>query len=109
MHWFYLLQHWLAYETGSENTAGAPPNYNFWSGFGSDLGEATLIAAVLGTFKKHNCHTRWCWRIGHHAFKDPLTGVEYNLCRKHHPLHPGRRQITQNDIDEMGRMLNGEH
>ncbi len=62
--------------------------YNFWSGFGSDLGEATLITAVgLGVYtgiRKVNCHTKGCWRIGHH----PLEGTPYILCRHHHPYVP---------------------
>jgi hypothetical protein len=62
--------------------------YNFWSGFGSDLGEATLISAVcVGVYtgvRKVNCHTRGCWRIGHH----PLDGTPYILCKHHHPNVP---------------------
>lgn len=110
MHWYHVMQHWLAYMTGSENTAGAPPNYNFWSGFGSDLGEATLVAALLGVFKKHNCHTRWCLRFGRHEFYDPKSGIAYNLCRKHHPDHPGSRAVTSQQLIDMAQkeLVDGE-
>lgn len=42
--------HWLLHVLGVDNVAG--PWYGFWSGFGSDLGEAALIVgAVLGVRK----------------------------------------------------------
>jgi hypothetical protein len=95
---WHIIQHWLSYMTGSENTSGAPPNYNFWSGFGSDIAEVTIVGALVAVYKKHNCHARWCWRVGHHEFFDASKGLTYNLCRKHHPDHPGRRQITKESI-----------
>lgn len=96
MHWYHLIQHWLAYRTGSLNMPGSPPNYNFFSGSGSDLTEVTMIGAMLAVFKKHNCHARWCVRVGHHELEDKKTGLKYNLCRRHHPEHPGRRALTAN-------------
>jgi hypothetical protein len=89
VHWWHLLQHWLAVHAGSSNTPGAPPNYNFWSGFGSDLGEVTIVGGMIAIYRKHSCHTRWCWRFGHHAFTDEATGITYRLCRRCHPAHPG--------------------
>lgn len=87
MWWWHALQHWLAIHTGTTGESG--PYYGFFSGFGSDLGEATLIGALLAVCKKHNCHTRWCWRVGHHDFTDEMSGITYRLCRRHHPAHPG--------------------
>jgi hypothetical protein len=81
------LRHWFALHTGTLH-GGPDVYYNFWSGFGSDLGEATLISAVcIGVYtgvRKVNCHTKGCWRIGHH----PLEGTPYILCRHHHPHVP---------------------
>jgi len=81
------LRHWFALHTGTLH-GGPDVYYNFWSGFGSDLGEATLISAVgIGVYtglRKVNCHTKGCWRIGHH----PLNGTPYILCRHHHPEVP---------------------
>ncbi len=81
------LRHWFALHTGTLH-GGPDIYYNFWSGFGSDLGEATLISAVgIGVYtgvRKVNCHTKGCWRIGHH----PLAGTPYILCRHHHPDVP---------------------
>jgi hypothetical protein len=84
---FVLNLHWFALHTGSTQTLSGP-YYNFWSGFGSDIGEATLVATVfVGVYtglRKVNCHTKGCWRIGHH----PLEGTPYHLCRHHHPDVP---------------------
>ena len=84
---FGVVRHWLALHTGTLH-GGPDLYYNFWSGFGSDLGEATLISAVgIGVYtgvRKVNCHTKSCWRIGHH----PLDGTPYILCRHHHPDVP---------------------
>jgi hypothetical protein len=81
------LRHWFALHTGTIH-GGPDVYYNFWSGFGSDLGEATLISAVcVGVYtgvRKVNCHTKGCWRIGHH----PLEGTPYILCKHHHPDVP---------------------
>lgn len=81
------LRHWFALHTGTLH-GGPDVYYNFWSGFGSDLGEATLISAVcVGVYtgvRKVNCHTKGCWRIGHH----PLEGTPFILCRHHHPDVP---------------------
>jgi hypothetical protein len=84
---FDVTRHWLALHTGTLH-GGPDVYYNFWSGFGSDLGEATLISAVgIGVYtgvRKANCHTKGCWRIGHHR----LEGTAYILCRHHHPDVP---------------------
>ena len=81
------LRHWFALHTGLIH-GGPDVYYNFWSGFGSDLGEATLVSAVcIGVYtgvRKVNCHTKGCWRIGHH----PLDGTPYILCKHHHPGVP---------------------
>ncbi len=83
------FRHWFALHTGTIH-GGPDVYYNFWSGFGSDLGEATLISAVsVGVYagvRKVNCHTKGCWRIGHH----PLEGTPYILCRHHHPEVPNQ-------------------
>ena len=84
---FSAARHWFALHTGILH-GGPDQYYNFWSGFGSDLGEATLISAVgIGVYtgvRKVNCHTKGCWRIGHHV----LEGTPYILCRHHHPGVP---------------------
>ena len=85
---FFPLEHWIAFHTGVTTVHPNGVYYNFWSGFGSDLGEATLITTVaLGVYtgvRRANCHTKGCWRIGHH----PLEGTPYHLCARHHPDVP---------------------
>jgi hypothetical protein len=74
----HVILHWLTVHTGSSNEPGVAPNYNFWSGFGSDLGEVALLGAVGGLWRKHACHTKGCWRIGRHT----VDGTPW--CNKHH-------------------------
>jgi hypothetical protein len=87
---FAFLRHWSAVHTGTVNESG--PYYGFWSGFGSDLGEATLVSAVFaGVYtgiRRSNCHVKGCWRIGHF----PLEHTPYHLCRIHHPGVAGRSE-----------------
>jgi hypothetical protein len=112
---FGALRHWFALHTGTLH-GGPDIYYNFWSGFGSDLGEATLISAVsIGVYtgvRKVNCHTKGCWRIGHH----PLDGTPYILCKHHHPNVPNhgathehileqhRTYLVQKEAERKGRV-----
>jgi hypothetical protein len=81
-----IFWHWLLHVLGVDNVSG--PWYAFWSGFGSDITEFTILGAVFATYKHHTCHVDRCWRIGKH--KLTKDGVEYVLCRKHHPHTPGK-------------------
>lgn len=80
------LQHWLGIHTGTLNEQDG--YYGFWSGFGSDLGEVTLIAAVLGMWHRHQCHTKGCWRIGKHV----VSGTPW--CTRHHKQARGDASAT---------------
>ena len=99
---FDAVRHWLALHTGTLH-GGPDLYYNFWSGFGSDLGEATLISAVgIGVYtgvRKVNCHTKGCWRIGHH----PLDGTPYVLCRHHHPHVPNNGASHEHILEQHRR------
>ena len=99
---FAGVRHWVALHTGI--IYGGPDKYyNFWSGFGSDLGEVTLISAVgIGVYtgvRKVNCHAKGCWRIGHH----PLDGTPYVLCRHHHPHVPSRGATHEHILEQQRR------
>ena len=72
-----MIWHLFLHYTGSDNVSG--PWYGFWSGFGSDLGEVTLLGAFIAAYRHKNCHTKGCWRLGH---PDPEHG--FPACRKHH-------------------------
>jgi hypothetical protein len=71
--------HWLAHFLGLDNLSGS--FYGWWSGAGSDLGEVTLVGAMLMMVRRHNCHVHGCWRVGRH----PVAGTTYVVCRRHHP------------------------
>jgi hypothetical protein len=96
---FGAVRHWVALHTGVIH-GGPDQYYNFWSGFGSDLGEATLITAVaLGVYtgvRRVNCHVKGCWRIGRHA----LDGTPYVLCRHHHPAVPTAGASHEHILDQ---------
>ena len=96
---FDAVRHWLALHTGTIH-GGPDLYYNFWSGFGSDLGEATLISAVgIGVYtgvRKANCHAKGCWRIGHH----PLDGTPYILCKHHHPHVPTKGATHEHILEQ---------
>jgi hypothetical protein len=66
--------HHLLTWTGTFNESGGW--YGFWSGFAGGFGILTIL--VVG-YRKINCHTQRCWRIGHH------------VCRHCHPEIKGRR------------------
>jgi hypothetical protein len=102
--YFATVRHWLALHTGILN-GGPDRYYNFWSGIGSDIGEATLVSAVgIGVYtgvRKVNCHTKGCWRIGHHA----LEGTPYILCRHHHPGVPTGGASHERILEEHRKFL----
>jgi hypothetical protein len=84
-----LMGHWLQVHTGTVDEPG--PYYGFWSGFGSDLAEFSVLGAIgTGVYqlvKKYNCHEPGCWRIGNH----PAAGGQFLLCYRHHPDYQGRK------------------
>jgi len=104
---FDVVRHWLALHTGILH-GGPDVYYNFWSGFGSDLGEATIISAVgIGVYtgvRKVNCHTKGCWRIGHH----PLDGTPYILCRRHHPDVPNKGASHEHILEQHRKFREGK-
>ena len=55
--------------------------YQFWSGIGSDVGEITLLGALLAIWSKHNCHVHRCWRLSWHPSKKYGGHI---VCRHHH-------------------------
>lgn len=76
--WHWIIVH-LSQETGTSNASSRA--YDFWSGFGSDIGEVTLVGVVLSTLRRYNCGIQGCWRIGHRGVG--TTG--HVVCRRHHP------------------------
>jgi hypothetical protein len=96
------VNHWLGIHTGTLNETG--PYYGFWSGFGSDLAEFSILGAIgTGVYqlvKKYNCHEPGCWRVGTH----PAAGGQFLLCYHHHPDYQGKKPTH-----EMIERLHREH
>src|SRR3954452_5883566 len=77
------LGNWLQVHLGIIDEAG--PCYGFWSGFGSDPVETSVLGApataVSQLWKKFKCHEPGCWGFGNH----PAAGGQFMLCYRHHP------------------------
>jgi hypothetical protein len=99
------VNRWLAVHTGIADMSG--PYYAFWSGFGSDIAEfslvGTAVTAVYQLNRKFNCHQSGCWRIGTH----PAAGGQFLLCYRHHPDYQGKKP-THEMIERLHR-LHTEH
>lgn len=92
---FHAGLRWWSAHTGTANESG--PYYGFFSGFGSDLGEVTLVAGLFAFFRHSNCHVKGCLRFG-----KPVEGTPYRACHKHHPAHEGeKRNVSIETIHEM--------
>jgi len=97
-----LVGHWLQLHTGTINEPG--PYYGFWSGFGSDIAEFSILGAIgTGLYqlvRKVNCHEPGCWRVGTH----PAAGGQFMLCYRHHPDYMGKKPTH-----ELIQRLHAEH
>jgi len=95
-----LMGHWLQVHTGTVDEPG--PYYGFWSGFGSDLAEFSILGAIAtGIYqlvKKYNCHEPGCWRVGNH----PTASGQFHFCYRHHPDFQGRKP-THDLIERLHR------
>jgi hypothetical protein len=97
---------WLLHVMGVDNVSGRW--YGFWSGFGGDVAIlASILAAPILLYRKHNCGIRWCWRIARHDFTDPDGGITHHLCRTHHPAHPGK-PVTASHIQAQYHLYLGK-
>lgn len=76
------MWHWLQHVTGVDDLSG--PWYGWWSGFAGDIPEFAILGGLMGAYRKHACHARWCFRLGHHRYG------EYVVCRRHHPNLPDK-------------------
>lgn len=64
--------------------------YQFWSGIGSDVGEAGILASIgsvaFVSYRRLECHADGCHRLAWHVH----DGHGHPVCRKHHPEGEGR-------------------
>lgn len=79
---FWVFWWWFSHFWGMDNGSG--PNYLWWSGGGSDIGEYVVATAFVGGLvafvRRHNCHVHRCWRM---QWKT-VPGTDHVVCRKHH-------------------------
>ncbi len=68
--------YWLVHLLGLDDASGRW--YLWWSGPGPDV---PLLGAAAAILRRHNCHTRGCWRIG----RFPVDGSSWTVCGRHHP------------------------
>lgn len=73
------MLHGLLIWLGLTNPSGTA--YLAWSGIVANLGQLTLVGAVVTLWRKHMCHARGCWRMGKHS----VEGTDWTVCRRHHP------------------------
>jgi hypothetical protein len=73
------MPHWLLHWLGVDNVSG--PAYAWWSGAGSDVAELAIIGAIVGGWRRVNCHVKGCMRIG----RVPVEGTPFRVCWRHHP------------------------
>ena len=75
------MLHWLWVYTGIDGTG---PWYGFWSGFGSDIAEFGILAAIVTHTwlfaRAHNCSVPGCWHVSLRK-----TAAGDIACHKHHP------------------------
>ena len=92
--WFHPILIHASQETGTSNSASRA--YDFWSGFGSDIGEVALLGALVAGVRHLNCHNKGCWRLAIHT-----TANGHKFCKKcigrpneeleTHNVHPDHR------------------
>ena len=73
--WFHPILVHLSQETGTSNASSRA--YDFWSGFGSDIGELAILGGMIQFARRANCHNHGCFRLSLHT-----TADGYRLCRK---------------------------
>lgn len=63
----------------------------FWEG---PAGNLSMLATAFLLARRHNCHIKWCWRLGRHPMPHPVTGTMLMVCRHHHlEDHPTAKDV----------------
>lgn len=89
------MTRWLLHVLGLDDLSGRW--YGWWSGIGSDLGEAAIVTSLAALVRRHNCHVRGCWRVGRHQ----VEGTSWVVCSTHHPHGaPGPDQIAAHATED---------
>jgi hypothetical protein len=102
MHVILAIWHWFLNFTGTNIPTNGSKWYNFWSGFGSDLGELVIIGAIIGWYKRNKCVN--CWRFSHHD----VAKTHFRTCHKHFTEadHSRLQKIHEQKFPEMHKLFN---
>lgn len=87
--------HWFLNVTGT-HPSGSGEWYNFWSGFGSDIGEIAIIGSLITIVRHQNCAVKGCLRFGRHEYD--MDGVKHKVCRTHHPGIDETHRLTGQEL-----------
>jgi hypothetical protein len=101
MHIILEIWHWFTNVTGINIPVSGSKWYNFWSGFGSDLGELVIIGVIIGWYKRNKCIS--CWRLSHHD----VAHTHFRTCHKHFTEddHARLQKLHQEKFPEMHKFL----
>jgi hypothetical protein len=82
--WYEQVRRWGAVHTGSLNSPGTPPNYDFFSGFGSIILPPLLNGLAVGAvfWWHHQCGVTGCYWYARRK-----TAAGEPACWRHHPEH----------------------
>lgn len=75
-----MIQHlfqWFEHAVGMTNGSG--PEYLAWSGWVSDISEFLILGGVVQIYRRHNCVTKGCYRLGRHQ----VGNTHLKTCPKH--------------------------
>ena len=95
LRWHWGLVH-LSEETGTSSSSSRA--YNFWSGFGSDIGEIAIVGGLITLVRHHNCHVKGCWAMGRQ-----VPGTPYVACHDHNPERADnskKRNVSADEIQQ---------
>jgi len=83
---WYIISHPLGLCVGTPTQILLCKGYNLWSGIVSDVGEVTLITALIATlvtlYKRHNCAVPRCPNLSHKKYE--IKEIKEYTCKKHH-------------------------
>jgi hypothetical protein len=89
---------WIEVHDGTVNEPG--PYYGFWSGFGSDIPEYSILVGVVQGLSMHwrhvNCHSPGCPWVGRY----PAAGGQFRYCHKHHPDFGGKPPTWEHMLEQ---------
>lgn len=107
-HWIHApvieqIYHTIAWTWGGAGQGGQTSEA--YGAFSSSIPCLALISILANWWHSRNCHEHRCWRLAKHSFRDPDTGEEFKLCKKHHPaLKPKKHWWSRRKVHDLKYM-----